>query len=120
LQVLDISTSGLALLVPVDVRPGARFRVLTRLPDARGVVHDVTLPIVVHSCRPMPADSDDTQQFHLGAQFENLNEDARRWVLEYCAVAHPAGALAVGLEPEPLVSTEAELDGARYVAASPS
>jgi hypothetical protein len=128
LRVLDISTSGLALVAPVDVQPGAQLRLLTRLPDATGTVHDVTLSVVVQSCRPLhEGDGPDAGlQFHLGTRFEHLSDTDRRWVLEYCAVAHPARALgALGPEPDvtaiaaEIVSEHGEANPA-YVASTAS
>ncbi len=117
LQVLDISTSGIALVAPVDVTPGIRMRLLTRLPDASGTVHDVTLPVVVNSCRPMQNGSSVAPQFHLGTQFEQLADNDRHWVLEYCAVAHPSRALGGDeLDPELVQAAEPEFDRPARVA----
>jgi hypothetical protein len=117
LEVLDISTTGVALLAPVEVKPGVGMRLLTRLADASGAVHDVTLPVVVQSCHPMSRDTTTGPMFHLGTQFHGLDDDDRRRVLEYCAVAHPAGALRNGeLDPALVDAADANADEPAQVA----
>jgi len=95
LRVLDLNTHGIALGTPIAIAPGTRLQLRIQLPDATDTIHDVTLPVIVRSCRALEhgGDGPSDVQFHLGTSIEQLNGDNRRWLLEYCAVVHPARAL---------------------------
>jgi cellulose synthase (UDP-forming) len=97
--VVDISARGIGLESPIALDSGTCLRLLARLPDVDGRVHDVTLPVVVQSCEPLDV-TDAQPRFRVGAEFDGLLGKDRRRVLEYCAVVHPDRALSDGIDPE--------------------
>ena len=102
LRVLDLSTHGIALGTPIAIEPGTRMQLRIDLPDATDTIHHVTLPVVVRSCRALEHSDDGPSdvRFHVGTSIEEPGVDDRRWLLEYCAVVHPARAL--GSEHQPI------------------
>ncbi len=110
LAVLDLNADGIGLESPIALRRGTTLRLLTRLPDAAGTTHDVTLAVVVRSCRLLGS-GEAQPNFRVGAVFDGLAPDDRHRVLEFCAVTHPERALSAcpqddELAPK-LLSTEA-------------
>ena len=78
----DLTPAGLSFDSPVEWADGATPRLLTRLPDARGTLHDVSLPLTVRSCRPAP----DGATFHVGLSIVDLDPPTREHLIEFCDV----------------------------------
>ncbi len=77
---LDLTPDGVAFRTPVALEPGSRVVLLTRLTDARGERHDVTLPAVVRRVRHV----DDG--FRVGARLDGVDDATHHLLVEYCFV----------------------------------
>jgi Cellulose synthase/PilZ domain len=92
--VLDLTPGGISFESPVAL--SSHVLLLTRLPDAKGDIHDVTLPVEVRWCTP----NADATGFRVGGRFGSLDHAARETLVEYCFVVQPALQLGARLEPE--------------------
>jgi cellulose synthase (UDP-forming) len=92
LEVVDVSTHGIGVESPIALPPATSLRLLLRLPDRAAGTHDLSLAVVVRSCRRLRT-GDGDPRFRVGTAFDALDGDDRRRVLEYCAVTHPDLAL---------------------------
>jgi hypothetical protein len=92
----DLTPGGFAFESPLAM--DTRVVLLTRLPDAEGTVHDVTLPGDVRWCTPLP----DGSGYRVGCRFSSLDDATRELLVEYCFVVQPALQLGAELEPETL------------------
>jgi hypothetical protein len=105
-DIVDLSVQGLAFETVLDVGPGTPLKLLTRIPDAHGSLHDVLLPLEVRSARPTP--DGDVQQF--GCRIDGVDDRTRRLLIEFCdlylprrrihALASPTRPPAAGVAPE--------------------
>ena len=91
--VLDLTPGGVSFESPIELT--TRVVLLTRLPDAHGEIHDLTLPAEVRWCSP----STDGTHFRVGARFDHLDDAVRDLLVEYCFVVQPARQLGAQLEP---------------------
>jgi cellulose synthase (UDP-forming) len=91
LAILDVSPDGVGFASAGALAPGARLRLLTRVPDAWGDVHDLILPVEVRSCRADVSSG----TFRIGCRFEPLDDISRQRLLEYCFVVLPARSRGV-------------------------
>jgi cellulose synthase (UDP-forming) len=90
---LDLTPGGVSFESPVAM--STRVTLLTRLPDAQGTIHDLTLPAEVRWCAPAP----DGAGFRVGCRFATLDDLTRELLVEYCFVVQPALQLGAELEP---------------------
>jgi cellulose synthase (UDP-forming) len=90
----DLTPGGASFESPVAI--DTRVTLLTRLPDGRGTIHDLTLPAEVRWCTPLP----DGSAYRIGCRFGVLDEATRELLVEYCFVVQPALQLGAELEPE--------------------
>jgi cellulose synthase (UDP-forming) len=95
--ILDLTPDGIAFSAPIAIDSGTRLELLTRLPDTRGRMHDLTIPIEVRSS--VPTNEDGTHR--IGSRFINLDNDAHAAIVEYCFVAQPAEQLGAHSELVP-------------------
>jgi hypothetical protein len=91
--VLDLSSDGLSFLSPIVLRDGHRLKLLTRLPDTTGLLHDVELPVNVVSCGPF-----DAGHYRIGCRLDHLTERTRDLLVGYCYVIQPAQQLGSSWE----------------------
>jgi len=91
-DVVDVSTQGLGIDTPVPMLPGTWFELLTRVPDARGALHDLTVPLEVRSVRHHPDDG----PARLGCAVGPLDARSRRLLVEFCEVVLPLQRLDPG------------------------
>jgi cellulose synthase (UDP-forming) len=91
--VFDLTPEGISFESPVQL--SNRIALLTRLPDARGEIRDVTLPIQVKWCTP----DANTGRFRVGGRFEQLGPIDHELLVEYCFVVQPARELGADLGP---------------------
>jgi cellulose synthase (UDP-forming) len=87
-DVLDITPEGLAFEVDGSPRPGDHLTLLSRLPDARARLCDVSLPVEVRSCVAGP-----TGRSRVGGRFTELDDPTRECLLEFCDVFLPSRRL---------------------------
>ncbi len=66
-------------------RAGARFKLLTRVPDASGTIRDLTLRTEVTSCRL----NDDGTKYRVGCRLDPTDTETRALLVEYCFVVLP-------------------------------
>jgi cellulose synthase (UDP-forming) len=92
--VLDLTPDGLAFVSPVALAEHRRLRLLMRLPDTQGELHDLELPIDVQSCRPL-----DPRGYRIGCRLSDLNDATHLLLVEYCFVIQPARQLGAQWEP---------------------
>jgi cellulose synthase (UDP-forming) len=88
-QLLDLTTAGVGMLSPFAVERGTTFELLTRLPDARGAIHDVTLTIEGRSCVEQPAGG-----YRVGGALDVRDAATRSVLIEFCYVVLPQQRLA--------------------------
>ncbi|HZP28169.1 MAG TPA: glycosyltransferase family 2 protein, partial [Acidimicrobiia bacterium] len=91
--VLDLTPGGISFESPIAL--DTRAVLLTRLPDAQGEIHDLTLPAEVRWCTPTA----DGSRYRVGCRFEALDPAVRELLVEYCFVVQPALQLGAELEP---------------------
>jgi hypothetical protein len=77
------------MLSPFAVERGTTFELLTRLPDARGAIHDVTLTIEGRSCVEQPAGG-----YRVGGALDVRDAATRSVLIEFCYVVLPQQRLA--------------------------
>ena len=82
--VIDLTPGGISFESPMSL--SSRVVLLTRLPDANGAIHDVTLPAEVRWCTPTA----DGSRFRVGCRFATLDPAVREVLVEYCFVVQPA------------------------------
>ena len=83
-RVVDVSESGLGLLVAKEVEDGSLLRVEFELPGVDDTTLPVALTAAVHSARP-----DESGGWRLGASITEIDGESRRNLVRYCYVAHP-------------------------------
>ena len=81
----DLTPDGLAFESPVALEHGARFKLLTRVPDASGTIRDLTLRTEVTSCRL----NDDGTKYRVGCRLDPTDTETRALLVEYCFVVLP-------------------------------
>ncbi len=84
--VSDISPSGLAFASPVAWPAGERTQLLTRLPDADGVLHDFDLSLTIRSSHYI----DDEAVWRIGCELVDPDDETRRRLTEYVYVVQQA------------------------------
>jgi hypothetical protein len=92
--VLDMSMAGTSFESPLRLEAGQQLELLTRLPDAKGVLHDIELPVHVESCRRL-----ETGRFRVGCRLGPVSEQTHTLIVEYCYVVQPAYQLGATREP---------------------
>jgi cellulose synthase (UDP-forming) len=85
-QIADLSPSGLAFSSPVEWPTGERTRLLTRLPDADGLLHDLDLSLTIRSSRYL----EDDGVWRIGCEMNDVDEETRRLLTEYVYVVQQA------------------------------
>ncbi len=81
-KVADLSPSGLAFASPVAWPVGDTTVLLTRLPDANGLLHDLDLPLTVRSSHYMR----DEGAWRIGCELTGASRETRQLLIEYCYV----------------------------------
>jgi cellulose synthase/poly-beta-1,6-N-acetylglucosamine synthase-like glycosyltransferase len=82
---LDLTPGGLAFESPVGFDQGARFHLLTRVPDASGTIRELTLRVEVTSCRL----NDNGTKYRVGCRLDPTDTETRALLVEYCFVVMP-------------------------------
>jgi len=90
----DLTPDGLSFECPVSMDLGLAPRLLTRLPDSTGRLHDVTLTVRVQSSRREV----DRPVFRIGCTIVAPDRRTRDRLVEYCFVARLALQAAVDAE----------------------
>jgi len=83
-DIVDVSTHGVGIIAPVPLELGARFDLLTRVPDAAGTLRDVTIPLEVRSM-----DGEGGGPTRLGCRIGQLGARDRAAFVEFCEVVLP-------------------------------
>ncbi len=87
-RVVDVSVSGVGLLVAEEVRPGTRLRVDFALPGLDNRSLSVAATVTVQSARPVPAAG-----WRLGTTISYIDSGSRDNLVRYCYVVHPCTRL---------------------------
>ena len=95
-RVVDLNTRGTGLLFTEEPERGHRLEVTIHVPGLDGGVHPVTVAGTVRSVRPGP----DAGTHRVGVEFDGLDPEADRRILEYCHVLAPAQRATGGLAPQ--------------------
>jgi cellulose synthase (UDP-forming) len=82
----DLSPSGLAFASPVAWPAGERTRLLTRVPDADGLLHDLDLSLTVRSAHYL----EDEGVWRIGCELVDNDDETRRLLTEYVYVVQQA------------------------------
>ncbi len=82
---LDLTPDGLAFESPVELERGARFELLTRVPDASGTIRELTLRTQVASCQL----NGDGTRYRVGCLLDTSDTKTRALLVEYCFVVLP-------------------------------
>lgn len=90
----DVTPDGLAFESAVAHPPGREVRLLTRLPDARGTLHDLVLPVEVRSC----SEAADDGQYRVGCGILELDPATRERLVEFCDIVLAGQQLETGRE----------------------
>jgi len=85
-DIYDLSVQGLGFEVQGAVPAGTRLQVLTRLPDVRGDLHDVCLPVEIR----WTAQVGGADQVLVGCRLGEIDATTRRQLVEFCDVYLPA------------------------------
>ena len=85
---MDVSVSGVGLVVAEEVATGARLQVEFALPGLDGQVLPVAATVVVQSARPAPSAG-----WRLGTAITHVDSGGRHNLLRYCYVVHPCERL---------------------------
>jgi hypothetical protein len=101
-SIVDVSPIGLGFESSVPYDPEARVAVLASIPDARGDVHDVTLPLEVRSC----VESQETYGYRIGCRVLSADLEVHDRLVEFCDVVVPLERL--GRRPAPVVALRDE------------
>ena len=86
--VADLSPNGLAFASPVAWPEGSTTLLLTRLPDAHGVLHDLDLPLAVRYARYLEEEG----TWRIGCELVDVDIETHRVLTEYCAERQQADA----------------------------
>jgi cellulose synthase (UDP-forming) len=115
-RVVDISASGLALLIGKEVDEGTSLEVGFALPGLDGETLPVSLSAAVRSVRPSPGTEQDAPRtWRLGLSVVGIEEGSRDNLVRYCYVVHPwerlrKSRLEARARPEALrITTESEV-----------
>lgn len=84
-KLLDLTPAGIGFESSVPIAPGRAIDLLTRVPDAQGVVVDVTLPVEVKSCRPDPGGD----SYRIGGAIDTADASTNAALVEYLYVSLP-------------------------------
>ena len=84
--VADLSPSGLAFASPVAWPVGSTTLMLTRLPDAHGVLRDLDLPLAVRYAQYLEEEG----TWRIGCEIVGVDIETLRVLTEYCAVRRQA------------------------------
>lgn len=84
--VADLSPTGLAFASPVAWPVGSTTVMLTRLPDAHGVLHDLDLPLAVRYALYLEEEG----TWRIGCELVDVDVETQRVLTEYCAVRQEA------------------------------
>ncbi len=87
-RVVDVSVSGIGLVVPDEVAPGTRLQVSFALPGLDGQDLPVTATVQVKSAWPAPAAG-----WRVGTVITHADDSSRRNLVSYCYVVHPCERL---------------------------
>jgi hypothetical protein len=88
--VVDVSLSGIGLVVGEDVEPGTELRVDFSLPGLDGKTLPVSLTAAVKSTRPATRTGDDLPSgYRLGLFTLEIDDSSRDNLVRYCYVVHP-------------------------------
>jgi hypothetical protein len=90
--VADLSPSGLAFASPVEWPAGERTRLLTRLPDADGLLHDLDLSLTIRSSHYLESDG----VWRVGCELNDVDDETRRLITEYVYVVQQADRTTPG------------------------
>jgi cellulose synthase (UDP-forming) len=107
-SVVDLTPEGLSFESPVAMHPGATLGLLTRLPDPRGLLHDVMVPVEVRRCR------DDVPHgaYQIGCRITAVDAPTHDALVEYCFVVQGLGRQGRGRtttsRPHAEVASEAQ------------
>jgi hypothetical protein len=88
-DVVDLTPDGAAVEVPHPMLAGTTFALLSRIPDARGKLHGVRLPVEVRSCATSGEGA-----ARVGCRFVDLDVDTRERLVEFAEVVLPRQGLA--------------------------
>jgi len=89
-RVVDVSLSGIGLVVGEDVEPGTELRVDFSLPGLDGKTLPVSLTAAVKSTRPATRTGDDLPSgYRLGLFTLEIDDSSRDNLVRYCYVVHP-------------------------------
>lgn len=95
-RVVDLNARGAGLLLTDAPQQGDRLETVLHVPGLDGNVHAVNVSGIVRSVRPAPADG----THRVGVEFDGLDPDAHRHILEYCHVLAPAQRATGRLAPQ--------------------
>ncbi len=95
-RVVDVSVSGVGLVVAQEVATGARLQVEFALPGLDGQVLPVAATVVVQSARPAPSAG-----WRLGTAITHVDSGGRHNLLRYCYVVHPCERFAKAASRQP-------------------
>jgi cellulose synthase (UDP-forming) len=87
-RVVDVSVSGVGLVVAHEVAIGARLQVEFALPGLDGQVLPVAATVAVQSARPAPSAG-----WRLGTAITHADGGPRHNLIRYCYVVHPCQRL---------------------------
>jgi cellulose synthase (UDP-forming) len=92
-QLLDLTTEGVGVRTSFSAEVGSSFQLLTRLPDAHGVVRDATLDVEVRSCVEVASG-----EYRIGGQLDVRDAELRSLLVEFCYVVLPEQRLSTSDE----------------------
>jgi cellulose synthase (UDP-forming) len=87
-RVVDVSVSGIGLVVADEVRPGTRLQVDFALPGLDDASLPVAATVTVQSARPVPPAG-----WRLGTTIASMDSGSRDNLVRYCYVVHPCTRL---------------------------
>ena len=87
-RVIDVSVSGVGLLVATEIEEGSLLHLEFALPDLDGGILTVTLAVAVQSVR-----SDQSAGWRIGASITEMDGASRANLVRYCYVVHPCARL---------------------------
>ena len=89
-RVVDVSLSGIGLLVSEEFQPGSRLEVAFSLPGLEGQSLPVSLTCSVRSVRPDSTRvTGEKPAWRIGASVVAFDEESRDDLVRYCYVVHP-------------------------------
>ena len=87
-RVVDVSVSGLGLVVAEEVTPGEHLQVEFALPGLDDQVLHLVATVTVQSARPVPSAG-----WRLGTTITYVGSSSRNNLVRYCYVVHPCERL---------------------------